>query len=107
MNYEIIGNHTIGQLLGLYNRSAERCKAISEMLEEISDQMDSVRLAKSDLRLAQNDGDDVADILDYQTKVEREERILAELCNKYNDSLAVEARLLSENMAFGLTKLDK
>lgn len=106
MNHEVIGNHTIGQLLGLYNRSAERCKAISEMLEEISDQMDSVRLAKADLRLAQNDGDDIADILDYQTKVEREERILAELCNKYNDSLAVEARLLSENMAFGLTKLD-
>lgn len=106
MNHEIIGNHTIGQLLGLYNRSAERCKAISEMLEEISDQMDTVRLAKADLRLAQNDGDDIADILDYQTKVEREERILTELCNKYNDSLAVEARLLSENMAFGLTKLD-
>jgi hypothetical protein len=107
MNHEVIGNHTIGQLLGLYNRSAERCKAISEMLEEISDQMDSVRLAKADLRLSQNDGDDIADILDYQTKVEREERILAELCNKYNDKLAVEASILSENMAFGLTKLDK
>jgi hypothetical protein len=106
MNHEIIGNHTIGQLLGLYNRSAERCKAISEMLEEISDQMDCVRLAKSDLRMAHTDGDEEADILDCQTKVEREERILSELCNKYNDSLAVEARLLSENMAFGLTKLD-
>lgn len=106
MNHEVIGNHTIGQLLGLYNRSAERCKAISEMLEEISDHMDSVRLAKSDLRMAQNDGDEEADILDCQTKVEREERLLAELCKKYNDTLAVEARLLSENMAFGLTKLD-
>ena len=106
MNHEVIGNHTIGQLLGLYNRSAERCKAISEMLGEICEQMDTVRLAKSDLRMAQNDGDELADILDYQNKVEREERILAELCNKYNDTLAVEARILSENMEFGLTKLD-
>jgi hypothetical protein len=107
MNHEIIGNHTIGQLLGLYNRSAERCKAISEMLEEISDHMDSVRLAKADLRLAHSDGDDIADILDYQTKVEREERLLAELCKKYNDALATEASILAEATAFGVTKLDK
>lgn len=106
MNYEIIGNHTIGQLLGLYNRSAERCKAIAEMLEEIREQMDSVRLAKSDLRMAHNDGDDAASIKECEQKVSVAESELNALLVKHNETLAVEARMLAENMAFGLTKLD-
>lgn len=106
MNQEIIGKHTIGQLISLYNRSAERCKKIAEMLEEISEQMDSARLAASEVRYAINDGDDEQSVNECKANAAREDAALAELLKKYDSQLATEAAFLAENTAFGLTKLD-
>lgn len=106
MNYEIIGNHTIGQLLGLYNRSYDRCKAISECLEEISDAMDSLRLAKADLRLAVNDEDDAESIAQYEAKVKEREDELNAIIKTHDEFLRVNSTILSEDMRFGAKKLD-
>ena len=107
MNYEIIGNHTIGQLLGLYNRAYDRAKAIAEVLEEISDAMDSIRLAKSDLRLAINDEDDAESIAEYEAKVKKYEDELQAIIKTHDEFLRVNSTILSQDMEYGANKLDQ
>ena len=107
MNYEIIGNHTIGQLLSLYNRAYDRAKAIAEVLEEIDEAMTDIRLAKSDLRLAINDEDDAESIKHYEERVKEREQAFQGLIKVHDEFLRVNSTILSEDMEYGANKLDQ
>lgn len=106
MNHETLGKHTLGQLISLYRGSQERCKQIVEILEEIQDVQDSLRLAKEDVRLAENDGDDPADIEDFKNKVKVYENDLDYVIRTNIDGLQARVRNLAEDASHGAEKID-
>jgi hypothetical protein len=106
MNHETLGKHTLGQLISLYRGSQERCKQIVEILEEIQDVQDSLRLAKEDVRLAENDGDDPADIEEFKNKVKVYENDLDYVIRTNIDGLQARVRNLAEDASHGAEKID-
>lgn len=106
MNTEIIGKNTIGQLIGLYNRSAERCKSIVEALDEIRDAMEAVSLAESDLRYSIKDKDEQEVVDGYKAAVEYRKNILNQLIKTHSDFLQVNATIISDDTKFGARKIN-
>lgn len=106
MNHETLGKHTLGQLISLYRNSQERCKEIVEILEEIQEAQDSLRLAREDVRLAENDGDDPADIEEFKNKVNVYANDLAFVIRTNIDGLQARARNLAEDASHGAEKID-
>ena len=106
MNHETLGKHTIGQLISLYKDSVRRSSEIVEILEEIQDAQDTLRLAKEDVRLAENDGDDLADIEEFKNKVKVYEADLAFLFNQEIDGLQARANNLARDTAHGAEKVN-
>jgi Asp/Glu/hydantoin racemase len=106
MNIETVGNHTLGQLIGLYRNSAERCKEILEILEELQDAQDSLRLAKEDVRLAKNDEDEAEDIKEYEDKVIACQKAFNELFEREIFGLQARATNLASDTAFGAEKIN-
>jgi len=106
MNIETLGTHTIGQLIGLYRNSAERCKEILEILEELQDAHDSLRLAKEDVRLAKNDEDDAEDIKAYEDKVVACEKAFKELFEREIFGLQARVSNLAIDTSFGDEKIN-
>lgn len=106
MNHETIGTRTLGQLIGLYKNSADRCKEIVEILEEMQDAHDSLRLAKEDVRLAKNDEDDAEDIKAYEEKVVAYEKAFKELFEREIFGLQARASNLAIDTSFGDEKIN-
>ena len=106
MNYETLGKHSLGQLIGLYKASASRCNEIVEILEELQEANDALRLAKEDVRLAENDGDDLADIEEFKNKVKVYEADLAFLFKQEIDGLQARASNLAGDATFGSEKIN-
>ena len=106
MNHETLGKHTLGQLIRLYRVSASRCKEIVEILEELEEAQDTLRLAKEDVRLAENDGDDLADLEEFKNKVKVYEADLAFLFKQEIDGLQARASNLADDASFGSEKIN-
>ena len=106
MNHETLGKHTIGQLISLYKDSVRRSSEIVEILEEIQDAQDTLRLAKEDVRLAENDGDDLADLEEFKNKVKVYEADLAFLFKQEIDGLQARASNLADDASFGSEKIN-
>lgn len=106
MNIETVGNHTLGQLIGLYRNSAERCKEILEILEELHDAQVSLRIAKEDVRQAKNDEDDAEDIKEYEDKVVACQKAFNELFEREIFGLQARATNLASDTAFGAEKIN-
>lgn len=106
MNYETVGTRTISQLIGLYKNSADRCKEIIEILEEMQDAYDNLRLAKEDVRLAKNDEDDAEDIKAFEEKVVACENAFKAVFDENIFGLQARASNLAIDTSFGDEKIN-
>lgn len=107
MNYETIGTRTIGQLIGIYKNSAERCNEIVEILEDLQEAYDSLRHAKDDVRLANNDGDEPSEIEAYEKKVSNREKRLMDIFSQNINGLQARASNLAGDTFDGAEIINK
>lgn len=106
MNNEVFGKRTVGQLIGLYKASASRCNEIVEILEEIQEAQDTLRLAQEDVRQAEYDGDEPSDIEELRNKVNVYADDLAFVIRSNIDGLQARARNLAGDAAHGSEKIN-
>jgi hypothetical protein len=106
MNIETLGTHTIGQLISLYRASALRSTEIFEILEELQDCYESLRLAKADLNEALVDEDTPEEIARYEAKVKAYEADLRYIFDTNIDGLQARARNLAEDTEYGSVKIN-
>lgn len=107
MNNETLGKHTIGQLISLYKASASRCKEIVEILEEIQEAQDTLRLAQQDVRQAEYDGDEPSDIEELRNKVNVYADDLAFVIRSNIDGLQARASNLAGDAVHGSEKINQ
>ena len=106
MNYETLGKHSLGKLIGLYKASASRCNEIVEILEELQEANDTLRLAKEEVRQAEHDGDEPAEIAELKNRVKVYEADLAFLFNQEIDGLQARASNLAGDAVHGSEKIN-